>query len=77
LPLSLLAKCSSLIAQVTEGKGRDWKNEEQPTVGDQVRDHLRNLKMYKLMGLEDVHLQVLRELADEVPKPLSIILEKL
>ena len=30
-------KCSSHTAQVTEGKGRDWENEEPPTVGeDQV-----------------------------------------
>ena len=30
-------KCSSLTIQVTEGKGRDWENEEPPTVGeDQV-----------------------------------------
>ncbi|KFW00854.1 hypothetical protein N327_12339, partial [Fulmarus glacialis] len=30
-------KCSSLTAQVTEGKGRDWENKEPPTVGeDQV-----------------------------------------
>jgi len=30
-------KCSSHTTQVTEGKGRDWENEEPPTVGeDQV-----------------------------------------
>ncbi|GAB0183106.1 mitochondrial enolase superfamily member 1 [Grus japonensis] len=30
-------KCLSHTAQVTEGKGRDWENEEPPTVGkDQV-----------------------------------------
>ncbi|KFQ75960.1 hypothetical protein N337_07842, partial [Phoenicopterus ruber ruber] len=30
-------KCSSNTTQVTEGKGRDWENEEPPTVGeDQV-----------------------------------------
>ncbi|GAB0203188.1 hypothetical protein GRJ2_002784400 [Grus japonensis] len=27
-------KCSSHTAQVTEGKGRDWENEELPTVGE-------------------------------------------
>lgn len=32
---------SSHIAQATEGKGRDWNNEELPTAEeDQVRDHL-------------------------------------
>ena len=30
-------KCSSHTAQVTEGKGTDWDNEESPTIGeDQV-----------------------------------------
>jgi len=28
------SKCSSHSAQVPEGKGRDWENEELPTVED-------------------------------------------
>ncbi|GAB0176630.1 nucleoside diphosphate kinase 6 [Grus japonensis] len=44
-------KCLSHTAQVTEGKGKDWENEEPPTVrADQVREYLRNLKVHKSTG---------------------------
>ncbi|GAB0176239.1 mitochondrial enolase superfamily member 1 [Grus japonensis] len=68
-------KCLSHTAQVTEG--RDWENAEPPTVGeDQVREYLRNLKVHKSMGPDEMYPWVLRELAEEVARPLAIIFEK-
>ncbi|GAB0184568.1 mitochondrial enolase superfamily member 1 [Grus japonensis] len=70
-------KCLSHTAQVTEGKGRDWENKELPTVGeDQVQEYLRNLKVHKPMGPDEMHPWVSRELADQVARPLTIIFEK-
>ena len=73
-----IGKCCSHTTQVAIGKGRAWVNEELPTDGtEQVRDHLRNMKMHKFMEPMELHPQILRELEYEVAKPLSIISEKL
>ncbi|KFP86668.1 hypothetical protein N310_04704, partial [Acanthisitta chloris] len=39
-------------------------------------DYLKNLNVHKSMGRDEICPQVLRELADEVPKPLFIIFQK-
>ncbi|KFW12661.1 hypothetical protein N326_13329, partial [Eurypyga helias] len=43
---------------------------------DQVWEHLRNLKVHKSIGPDEIHLQVLKELMDDVVKPLSITFER-
>jgi len=68
---------SRCTAQAAESKGKDWEKETLPAVSEnQVWDHLQYLKVHNSMGPNKIHPHILRELGDEVVKPLSTIFEK-
>ena len=59
-------KGSSHTAQDAESKGENWEKEDLPTVSeDHVQDHLKNAKMDKSMGSDEIHPRILREQVDE------------
>ncbi|KAK4827173.1 hypothetical protein QYF61_015135 [Mycteria americana] len=85
------AKPQSKERKVTKGVGhgaapvpappeledRDREQNKPPIIEEEaVNDLLHHLDTHKSMGLDGIHPRVLRELAEELAKPLSIIYQQ-
>ncbi|KAK4813363.1 hypothetical protein QYF61_003562 [Mycteria americana] len=70
------ANCS-LGTQPPELEVRDEVQNGAPIIqGEMVSDLLHHLDIHKSMGPDEIHLRVLKELADVLTKPLSIIYQQ-
>ncbi|KAK4808512.1 hypothetical protein QYF61_005829 [Mycteria americana] len=63
--------------QPPELEDRDGEQNKHPIIKEEaVNDLLCHLDTHKSMGLDGIHLRVLRELVEELAKPLSIIYQQ-
>ncbi|KAK4816161.1 hypothetical protein QYF61_011543 [Mycteria americana] len=70
------ANCS-LGTQPPELEDRDGDQNGAPIIqGEMVSDLLHHLDTHKSMGPDEIHPRVLKELAEELTKPLSIIYQQ-
>lgn len=58
------SKCFSPTAREAEDKVRDWENKELPSVGDQVQEHLKSLRVPRSMGPDEIDMQAPKKMAD-------------
>lgn len=63
--VSVFASVTQIKLQKMKAGSRRMKN----CMGDGIQGHLRNFKVHKPTGLDKIHLEVLREMANEIVKP--------